>query len=63
MPDHASMAAELAEALSECIDTAEEGWAYASDFFREKWECEEEIEKARAALAKYRAALGEESDV
>lgn len=42
----------LVEAMSECIDLAEEGWAYASDYFREKWEFEKEIAKARAALSK-----------
>lgn len=44
----------LAAALEECIDLAEEGWGYASDYFREKWECEKGIAKARAALSRYR---------
>lgn len=55
----ASLSEELAEALSECIDVAEEGWAYASDYFREKWECEKEIAKARSALTRYREAITE----
>lgn len=57
----ASIAADLAEALEECIQLASEGWDYASPYFREKWDCEGEIEKARAALTKYHAALGEEA--
>lgn len=40
----------LREALVEGIDTAEEGWSYASDYFREKWDAEGQIQKMRDAL-------------
>ena len=55
----ATLAAELAEAMAECIQLASEGWEYASPYFREKWECEKEIAKAQAALDSYRARMGE----
>jgi hypothetical protein len=52
------VAEELAEALEEAIETAEDGWAYASDYFREKWGCEGQIDKARQALTTYHAHIG-----
>ena len=55
----ASLAAELAEALEECIQLATEGWGYASPYFGEKWQCEKDIAKAQAALDSYRARMGE----
>lgn len=33
--------------LRDAIDLAEEGWAYASPYFREKWSAEERIEVLR----------------
>ena len=42
----------LREALAECADCAEEGWAYASPYFREKWGAVAWMAQARAALAR-----------
>lgn len=41
----------LRAALEACIETAEEGWSYASDYFREKWDAEGQLARARVALA------------
>jgi hypothetical protein len=32
------------------LDLADEGWDYATDYFREKWRCEERIAELRATL-------------
>lgn len=40
----------LREALDHAIELAEEGWAYADDYFRAKWGCEERIKTLREAL-------------
>lgn len=39
------------QALQQAIDLAEEGWAYASDYFREKWACPERLAELRASLS------------
>jgi hypothetical protein len=36
------------EALEEAIDLADEGWAYADDCYRDKWDFEPRIAKLRA---------------
>jgi hypothetical protein len=41
---------QLERALEEMIETAEEGWEYAAEYFREKWDCDGQINKGRAAL-------------
>jgi hypothetical protein len=42
---------ELENALAEAISFAEEGWGYASPYYREKWGYEEGLAWLRAALA------------
>lgn len=37
-------------AFEEAIELAEEGWGYASDYFRDKWECERQFKELRAIL-------------
>ena len=53
--DRLAAAEERAEryrsALVAAIETAEEGWSYASDYFREKWDARARIDSLRAALA------------
>jgi len=41
----------LAEALDDAIELADEGWSYASDYFREKWNYVGEADALRAILA------------
>ena len=41
---------QLERALAEAIELAEEGWGYASPYFREKWACEQRIAELRALL-------------
>lgn len=43
----------LLTALDEAIELAIEGWAYASDYFREKWEYEPRIDGLRKVLETY----------
>lgn len=43
--------ARLREALVDASDLAEEGWAYAGDYFNDKWDSAARIAKCRAALA------------
>ena len=38
---------EAKAALAETISFAEEGWSYASDYFKDKWNFEERLEKYR----------------
>jgi hypothetical protein len=33
--------------LVEACDLADEGWAYAGDYFRDKWRCEERLSTLR----------------
>ncbi len=40
----------LRGALEEALDLAHEGWSYAGDYFREKWECEKREAELRATL-------------
>ncbi len=43
--------AERAEGgLREAIDLAKEGWGYASEYFRDKWDSAGRIAKLKAAL-------------
>jgi len=42
--------ARLKAALREAIMLAEEGWGYAGDYFREKWDYEEQLATLKAAL-------------
>jgi hypothetical protein len=37
-------------AFQEAVDLAQEGWSYASDYFREKWSYEERVKALRALL-------------
>jgi hypothetical protein len=57
-PESASLVEELVEALEEAIQFGDEGWAYASDYFREKWEYERERANLRAVLLKAQSSLG-----
>lgn len=41
---------DLIKALGEAVNLAEEGWEYASPYFREKWECEKDFDNLRATL-------------
>lgn len=40
----------LRAALASAIALAEEGWSYASDYFRKKWQCEERAQELRKIL-------------
>ena len=40
----------LAEALDDAIQLADEGWSYASDYFRNKWNYTGEADALRAIL-------------
>ncbi len=42
--------AQLEEALREAIEFADEGWAYASDYFRWKWDYEGQRTRLLAQL-------------
>jgi predicted nucleic acid-binding Zn-ribbon protein len=42
--------AALKEALRDAIQFAVEGWSYAPDYFKEKWEYEKELAELRARL-------------
>lgn len=42
--------------LEEALDLAEEGWDYASDYFRDKWECERQFKELRVVLDDWRKA-------
>ena len=44
----------LAEALDDAIQLADEGWAYAGDYFREKWNYVGQADALRAILAVHR---------
>lgn len=48
------------DALSDAIELAAEGWSYASDYFREKWDFEVRIEALRALLPTQRQGTDEE---
>lgn len=39
-----------ADALVDALDLAQEGWAYASDYFREKWSFQERHDALRALV-------------
>lgn len=52
MADLESRLAIAKEALSFGIEHAEEGWGYASEYFREKWGAQEGIDKMKRALSK-----------
>lgn len=41
----------LEKALEDCIETSEEGWAYADGYYKDKWDYKGKIARARAALA------------
>jgi len=49
--------AKLRDALSESVDLAEEGWAYAPEYFRNKWRCKERIAKLRAEIKKLQTRM------
>lgn len=49
------------EALREALDLAAEGWSYAGDHFREKWNFEADLARLRA-LASSPRAQGQEGD-
>lgn len=42
---------ELEKGFSVLIDTAEEGWSYADQYMRDKWDCVGQLDSARAVLA------------
>lgn len=37
-------------ALSDALDLAEEGWAYADEYYRKKWDYEERLAELRKAV-------------
>lgn len=47
--------ADLRAALRDAIDLAEEGWAYAGDYFREKWELDTRLDALKQALGSDKA--------
>jgi N6-adenosine-specific RNA methylase IME4 len=48
----------LEQALADAIELAQEGWAYASPYFNEKWESQERIGRLQAALDTSQASGG-----
>jgi hypothetical protein len=43
---------EAEAALGDAIELADEGWTYASDYFRTKWRCDERLQELRTFLAR-----------
>lgn len=44
--------ARLRQDLTDAVELAEEGWSYATEYFKSKWTSEERIAVLRAVLAK-----------
>jgi hypothetical protein len=41
----------LRSGLREAIQLADEGWAYAGEYFRDKWDCESRIAELRKLVS------------
>lgn len=49
---NADRIAELETALKQAIEWGEEGWAYASEYFQEKWNAKGERDELKGVLEK-----------